>query len=301
MNHSTSPIAFQRLLRSLVFVLATLALIVGSAVAQADSRGGSVPDAASLLADGNALGAAAALAASNAPGVQSQGNGASGPMVSIDLGDDEITNLNTGIELFLFMTLLAFAPAIVMTMTCFPRIVIVLAFLRRAIAIQELPPTTVVTGFAIFLTVFVMMPVIQDLHQDAYQPYVAEEIGFQEAAARASNRMNQFMLRQTREEDIALVLELSDSARPATPADVPFHVVVPAFILSEIKTAFQMGFVLFLPFVVIDLVISAILISMGMFTLPPVVVSTPLKILLFIMVDGWNLVVASLFASFANV
>ena len=165
---------------------------------------------------------------------------------------------------------------------------------------QELPPATVVSGFALFMTVFIMKPVVSEMHAEAYQPYTAGEISFEQAADIAGGHMKDFMLRQTRPDDIELILRLSKGQRPQSPGDVPFHVVVPAYVLSEIKTAFQMGFVLFLPFVVIDLVISSILVSMGMFTLPPVVISTPLKLLLFVMVDGWNLVVTSLAESFAH-
>jgi flagellar biosynthetic protein FliP len=208
-------------------------------------------------------------------------------------------NLGSAVEIVLLMTLLAMAPAIVMTMTCFTRIVIVLSFLKRAMSMQDLPPGLIVTGFALFMTVFVMRPVVSDIHDQAYAPYVEGRMEWKEAAGIATARMNDFMLKQTRDEDVALILELSRTPRPATPKDTPFHVTVPAFVLSEIKTAFQMGFVLFLPFVVIDLVISSILVSMGMFTLPPVVVSTPLKLLLFILVGGWDLVVVSLAESFA--
>jgi flagellar biosynthetic protein FliP len=190
------------------------------------------------------------------------------------------------------------APAIVMTMTCFTRIVVVLSFLKRAMSMQDLPPAMITTGFALFLSIFVMRPVVSDIHDQAYLPYVENRIGWQEAANIATRRMNQFMLAQTREADVSLILELSRTPRPATALETPFHVAVPAFVLSEIKTAFQMGFVLFLPFVVIDLVISSILVSMGMFSLPPVVVSTPLKLLLFILVGGWDLVVSSLAESF---
>lgn len=196
------------------------------------------------------------------------------------------------------MTLLAMAPAIVMTMTCFTRIVVVLSFLKRAMSMQDLPPATITTGFALFLSIFVMRPVVVDIYDRAYVPYTEQRIAWQDAAAIATRRMNEFMLAQTREEDVALILELSRTPSPATALETPFHVTVPAFVLSEIKTAFQMGFVLFLPFVVIDLVISSILVSMGMFSLPPVVVSTPLKLLLFILVGGWDLVVASLAESF---
>lgn len=208
--------------------------------------------------------------------------------------------LGSALEIALLMTLLAMAPAIVMTMTCFTRIVVVLSFLKRAMSMQDLPPATITTGFALFMTVFVMRPVVSDIYDQAYVPYVENRMDWREAAQIATTRMNQFMLAQTREEDIALILELSRTPRPATALETPFHVAVPAFVLSEIKTAFQMGFVLFLPFVVIDLVISSILVSMGMFSLPPVVVSTPLKLLLFILVGGWDLVVASLAQSFVT-
>ncbi|MCA8943401.1 MAG: flagellar type III secretion system pore protein FliP [Planctomycetes bacterium] len=226
----------------------------------------------------------------------------SGPSLSFSLagGSTDRKNLGSALEIVLLMTLLSMAPALVMTMTSFTRIIIVLSFLKRAMSIQELPPRMVVTGFALFMTIFIMTPVVSDIYDSAYEPYVAETIEFSQAAEIASDRMAEFMLRQTRAEDIELILSLSKSQRPATPQDVPFHVIVPAFILSEIKTAFQMGFVLFLPFIAIDLVISSILISMGMFTLPPIVVSTPLKLLLFILVDGWNLVVGSLAQSFAQ-
>lgn len=230
---------------------------------------------------------------------QAQQGSSAGLSIQFTSGD-EVTTLSSALEVVLFMTLLSLAPAIVMTMTSFTRIIIVLSFLKRAMSIQELPPAIVVTGFAVFLTVFVMTPVATDIYEQAYEPYVAKEVGFEIALERAGDRLGEFMLKQTRAADIQLILDISHTPRPKTIADTPFHVIVPSFILSEIKTAFQMGFVLFLPFLAIDLVISSILISMGMFTLPPIVVSTPLKILLFIMVDGWNLVVESLAFSFFN-
>jgi len=224
-----------------------------------------------------------------------------GPGITLAVrGGDGRENLSSALEIALLMTLLAMAPAIVMTMTCFTRIVVVLSFLKRAMSMQDLPPAMITTGFALFMTVFIMKPVVGDIYDKAYLPYVEHRMDWREAASIATGRMNQFMLAQTREEDVALILELSRTPRPATALDTPFHVAVPAFVLSEIKTAFQMGFVLFLPFVVIDLVISSILVSMGMFSLPPVVVSTPLKLLLFILVGGWDLVVVSLAQSFAT-
>lgn len=236
-----------------------------------------------------------------APSAQPSTAAPQGPGVTLAVrGGDGSQNLSSALEIVLLMTLLAMAPAIVMTMTCFTRIVIVLSFLKRAMSMQDLPPAMITTGFALFMTMFVMRPVVTDIYEKAYVPYVEKRMDWQEAAGIATGRMNQFMLAQTREEDIALILELSRTPRPSTAMATPFHVTVPAFVLSEIKTAFQMGFVLFLPFVVIDLVISSILVSMGMFSLPPVVVSTPLKLLLFILVGGWDLVVVSLAESFAT-
>ena len=226
-----------------------------------------------------------------------------GPSITLKLssGSTSPKSLGSALEIVLMMTLLSLAPAIVLTMTCFTRIIIVLSFLKRAMSMQDLPPAVVVTGFALFMTVFIMKPVVSDIYDNAYKPYVEEQEGvtFLTAAEVASQRLSKFMLRQTRESDLQLMLDISSTERPNTPADTPFQVVVPAFILSEIKTAFQMGFVLFLPFVIIDLVIASLLVSMGMFTLPPIVVSTPMKLLLFVMVDGWGLVVGSLAQSFA--
>jgi len=222
-----------------------------------------------------------------------------GSGLSLTLSTGSADGLGSALEIVLLMTLLSLGPAIVMTMTSFTRIVIVLSFLRRAISIQEMPPAPVVTGFAVFMTLFVMAPVVDDIRSSAWQPLVAHEIDVQTALERGGDHLSRFMLAQTRTADLQLMLDMSNTPAPATPADVPFHVVVPAFVLSEIKTAFQMGFALFLPFVAIDLIVSSLLISMGMFTLPPVIVSTPLKVLLFVLVDGWNLVVASLTRSFA--
>jgi len=231
-------------------------------------------------------------------------NPGKGPGITLNLSSGSMgpKSLGSSLEIVLLMTLLSLAPAIVLTMTCFTRIIIVLSFLKRAMSMQDLPPTVVVTGFAMFMTIFIMKPVVTDIYETAYKPYVEEQEGvtFMVAADAASKRLSKFMLRQTRESDLQLILDISGAkVRPQTPADTPFHVVVPAFILSEVKTAFQMGFVLFLPFVIIDLVIASLLVSMGMFTLPPVVVSTPMKLLLFVMVDGWGLVVGSLAQSFS--
>ena len=224
---------------------------------------------------------------------------APGISLEINTGNGK-KKLGTALEIVLLMTVLTMAPALIMTMTSFTRIVVVLSFLKRAMSMQDLPPAMITTGFALFMTIFIMRPVVTDVYENAYVPYVEDQIDWRDAAGIATDRLNRFMLAQTREEDVALILELSKTKTPATALDTPFHVTVPAFVLSEIKTAFQMGFVLFLPFVVIDLVISSILVSMGMFSLPPVVISTPLKLLLFILVGGWDLVVMSLAQSFAT-
>ncbi|MGE3173711.1 MAG: flagellar type III secretion system pore protein FliP [Planctomycetota bacterium] len=275
----------------LSLLLAVLGLIAGARAQAPDPAPDPAPPASTPAAG------------AQGPGTQGAGTAAPfaapGPGLTLTLnGGDERKNLGTAIEIVLLMTLLSMAPALVMTMTCFTRIVVVLSFLKRAMSMQDLPPALVTTGFALFMTVFVMKPVATDIYEQAYVPYMEQKMDFREAGEVAAARMNQFLLRQTREEDVALMLQLSGTRRPATAADTPLHIAVPAFVLSEIKTSFQMGFVLFLPFVVIDLVISSILVSMGMFTLPPVVVSTPLKLLLFVLVGGWDLVVVSLVQSF---
>jgi flagellar biosynthesis protein FliP len=282
--------------RTALALLAAAALANGAAAQALDPQQPLLPLVAApapLLPNG-------AVTTGNGPVLSAPATAApQGPGITLQIsGGDGKKTLGSALEIVLLMTLLAMAPAIVMTMTCFTRIVVVLSFLKRAMSMQDLPPATITTGFALFMTIFVMKPVVTDVYEQAYEPYVAGALDWKDAAAIATRRMNQFMLAQTREEDVALILELSRTPRPQTALETPFHVAVPAFVLSEIKTAFQMGFVLFLPFVVIDLVISSILVSMGMFSLPPVVVSTPLKLLLFILVGGWDLVVTSLAQSF---
>lgn len=278
-------------MRTLLTILATVLLWLAPAAAQSPTPTLQPfgPPAPPSLVQG--LGAA----------TTAQPQAPQGPGITLSFaGGDERQNLGSALEILLLMTALSMAPAIVMTMTCFTRIVVVLSFLKRAMSMQDLPPAMVTTGFALFMTIFVMKPVATDIYDRAWIPYQQQKLDWREAADVAGRRMNQFLLAQTREADIALMLELSKTPPPKTAEDTPFHVAVPAFMLSEIKTAFQMGFVLFLPFVVIDLVISALLVSMGMFTLPPVVISTPLKLLLFVLVGGWDLVVASLAQSFAS-
>ncbi|HEB54613.1 MAG TPA: flagellar biosynthesis protein FliP [bacterium] len=277
-------------LRALLIVLLTIA-----APLRAQDPPAADPDATSSqnAGDSDPQDAPNAQSAGSAPG----GQVGPGITLAINAGGGK-QKLGTALEIVLLMTLLALAPALVMTMTSFTRIVVVLSFLKRAMSMQDLPPAMITTGFALFMTIFIMKPVVSDIYEQAYVPYTEDKLSWQEAGGIAADRMNRFMLAQTREADVALILELSRTPMPDDALDTPIHVTVPAFVLSEIKTAFQMGFVLFLPFVVIDLVISSILVSMGMFSLPPVVVSTPLKLLLFILVGGWDLVVMSLAESF---
>ena len=184
-------------------------------------------------------------------------------------------------------------------MTSFTRIVIVLSFVRRALSLQTLPPNQVLIGLSLFLTIFTMAPVWGKLSKEALEPYRAGQITQSEALERAGGTMRSFMLRHTRRRDLALFVHMSRLPRPRGPADVPTHVLIPAFVTSELKTAFQMGFVIFLPFLVIDMVVSSVLTSMGMFMLPPVMISVPFKILLFVLVDGWHLILRSLTISFS--
>jgi flagellar biosynthetic protein FliP len=207
-------------------------------------------------------------------------------------------NVSAGIQILLFVTVLSLAPAILVMVTSFTRIIVVLSLVRNAIGIPQLPPNQVLIGLALFLTAFIMAPAIKTINHDAVQPYLNGTITQDEAFKRGESPLRAFMLKQTREQDLGLFLKLSDQPKPETRDDVPTYVLVPAFTISELKTAFQMGFVMFVPFLIIDLVISSALLSMGMMMLPPVIVSLPFKILLFVMVDGWYLIIGSLVGSF---
>jgi flagellar biosynthetic protein FliP len=212
--------------------------------------------------------------------------------------DDVDGRLAPALEVALLLTALSLLPAALISVTSFTRIVIVLSFVRRSLSINELPPNPVLIGLALFLTSFVMAPVATEMHSSAYEPYQTGEIGADEALGRAWGTLSAFLLANTREGEIDLFVELAQVEPETAGPELPFTVVVPAFILSELKTAFQMGFLLFLPFLVIDMVVSSVLLSMGMFMLPPVMISTPFKILLFVLVDGWSLISHSLVTSF---
>jgi flagellar biosynthesis protein FliP len=202
------------------------------------------------------------------------------------------------IKLLLLLTALTFIPAIVLLMTSFTRIIIVLGFVRNALSTQQSPPNQVLIGLAIFMTLFIMAPVYTKVNAEAIQPYVKGEITQQQAIEVGSKPIKDFMLKQTREKDLALFYKTANIEKPQERYQVPFSVLVPAFTISELKTAFQMGFLIFVPFIVIDMVVASILMSMGMFMLPPVSISLPFKILLFVLADGWHLIVKSLIESF---
>ncbi len=213
-------------------------------------------------------------------------------------GIQGVTGMDSALKIVLLMTVLSLAPAFLILLTSFTRIVIVLGFLRQAIGANQAPNNQILVGLALFLTVVVMAPVLQRMNDDALQPFLAETISQDEALTRVQVPLKQFMLGQVREKDVALFLELTDREAPETPEDLSMLVIVPSFVLSELKTAFQMGFVLFIPFLIIDMVVASVLMSMGMMMLPPVLISLPFKILLFVLVDGWFLIVKSLVQAF---
>jgi len=204
----------------------------------------------------------------------------------------------TSVQLLILLTVLSLAPAFLILMTSFTRIVIVLSFVRNALATQHMPPNQVIIGLALFLTLFVMGPTFSEVNQQALQPYLNGEINQETAFEEAAKPFKQFMIKQTREKDLLLFFNYSKMERPNRVEDIPLKILVPAFAISELKTAFQMGFMIFIPFLIIDMVVSSTLMAMGMMMLPPVMISLPFKILLFIMVDGWYLVVKSLLESF---
>lgn len=218
--------------------------------------------------------------------------------LNIDLGNTTAQQTSTSLQILLLLTVLSIAPAILVLMTSFTRIIVVLSFVRNALGTQQLPPNQVLIGLALFLTFFVMFPTWNDLNTQALQPYLKNQISQTEALQKAEEPLRTFMFKQTREKDLQLFVELSKMERPKTYKDIPTYVLIPAFVISELKTAFQMGFAIFIPFMVIDMIVSSTLMSMGMMMLPPMMISLPFKLLLFVLVDGWHLVVQSLVTSF---
>ena len=212
---------------------------------------------------------------------------------------DGIGAMSAPLQIVLLLTLISFLPAILVTMTSFTRIAIVFHFLRQALGTQEMPSNQILIGLALFLTMFIMAPVASEVSTAAVQPAMAGTVTMTEAFARGTPPLRTFMLKQTREQDLKLFMDLGKVAKPKTKDELPMTVVIPAYIISELKTGFQMGFFLFVPFLLIDLVVSTTLLSMGMLQLPPAMVSLPFKVLLFVMIDGWNLLVGSIVRSFA--
>ncbi|MDH5457701.1 MAG: flagellar type III secretion system pore protein FliP [Nitrospinota bacterium] len=221
------------------------------------------------------------------------------PTIQFGVGDaEEPSTLSTALQVMFLLTILTLAPSILILMTSFSRFVIVLSFLRQAMGTQQTPPTQVLIGLALFLTFFVMSPVLIEINDKALQPYLNEEITQSKALEIAQTPIKTFMLRQTREKDLALFINMDQGKRPETLEEVKIQSVVPAFVISELKTAFQIGFLIYIPFLILDMVVASILLSMGMMMLPPVLISLPFKLMLFVMVDGWHLTVGSLVKSF---
>ena len=210
---------------------------------------------------------------------------------------DTPQQLVSSLNVLVVLTLLFLAPSMVLVMTTFTRFVIVFGFLRQAMGTQQVPPTQLLVMLAMILTFFVMEPVGTKAYEAGIKPYVAEEIGYEEAFTKTTLPFKTFMIRNTREKDLALFFRIRKMENPQTVADVPLSIVIPAFVISEIKTAFEIGFLIFLPFLVIDMVVASILMSMGMMMLPPVMISLPFKILVFVLIDGWNLLIGNLIAS----
>lgn len=221
------------------------------------------------------------------------------PTVNLSLqAPNEPKELVNTLNVVIALTLLALAPSLVLVMTSFARLLIVFSFLRMAMGTQQSPPTQLLVSLAMILTIFIMEPVGVEAYDKAIKPYIDKEIGYEEAFEKATLPFKKFMLKNTREKDLALFYRIRNLENPKTIEDVPLTIVIPAFMISEMKTAFEIGFLLYLPFLVIDMVIASVLMSMGMMMLPPVMISLPFKLLIFVLVDGWNLIVGNLVASF---
>jgi len=259
-------IEFRRNLITVAVVAACLILVSGGAAAQDDTGGKGF----------------------SFPGLDSSGNS----------GGEE--RLSLPIEILLALTVLSLAPAILIMMTSFTRLVVVFSFVRQAIGTRQMPPSQLLIGLALFLTIVIMFPVFSQVNDDALQPYLKEDISREEAVKKGFAPIRKFMLKHAREKDIELFYKLRGIDRQVTPESIPASVLIPGFIISELRTAFQIGFLIYLPFLIIDLVVASVLMSMGMLMLPPVMISLPFKILLFVMVDGWHLLVQSLVTGFAG-
>ena len=224
---------------------------------------------------------------------------AAAPFITIDMDETKDPGkMAVVMQIFLLMTILSLAPAMLIMLTSFTRIVIVLSLLRRALGTMQAPPNQVLIGLAVFLTFFIMTPVWHNINQNALQPYLDDKIGQQQAFQNAAEPLRKFMFKQTREKDLALFVDIAKVERPQDVDDIPISVLIPSFIISEVKTAFQIGLMLYVPFLIIDMVVASVLLSMGMMMLPPIMISLPFKLMLFVLADGWNLLVGSLVRSF---
>ena len=221
------------------------------------------------------------------------------PPIHVEVGSgDAVEEMAVGIKILFLLTVLSLAPAILVMLTSFTRIIVVLSLLRQALGLHSMPPNQVMVGLALFLTFFVMSPVWNQVNRDAIQPYLAKEISEKEAMTNAMAPIRSFMLRQTREKDLGLFVDISKGKRPENVSEISTMVIVPAFVISELKTAFQIGFFIYVPFLILDVVVASVLLSMGMLMLPPMMIVLPFKLLLFVLVDGWYLLVGSLVKSF---
>ncbi len=221
------------------------------------------------------------------------------PKVSIGIEEsDSPSDLSVTLKIILLLTILSLAPSIVITMTSFTRIIVVLSFLKHALGTQQMPPAQLLVGLALILSFFIMTPVFTQAYEEGIKPYTEGTIDRDQAYERGIEPIREFMLKQTREKDLALFVRLAGLEKPTTHSDVPLRALLPGFVISELRVAFQIGFVLFIPFLIIDMVVASVLMSMGMLMLPPIMVAMPFKILLFVLVDGWYLVVQSLVGSF---
>ncbi|MGQ7958638.1 flagellar type III secretion system pore protein FliP [Pseudomonas sp. SP16.1] len=232
--------------------------------------------------------------------IQQGSNPLSIPAITLSTDAEGQQEYSVSLQILLIMTALSFIPAFVMLMTSFTRIIIVFSILRQALGLQQTPSNQILVGLALFLTLFIMAPVFERINRDALQPYLNEEIVAQEAIARAEGPIRDFMLAQTRESDLALFVRLSKRTDLNGVEEVPLTILVPAFVTSELKTAFQIGFMIFIPFLIIDMVVASILMAMGMMMLSPLIISLPFKIMLFVLVDGWALIMGTLAASFGT-
>ncbi len=271
--------------RSTILLLLLFCGLFGTSVSQAqeaqDENGSGVASAEALLAN-----------ASSGSGI------ATLPALTVTTNSDGTQDYSVTLQILILMTMLTFLPAMLMMMTSFTRIIIVFAILRQALGLQQSPSNQILIGLSLFLTLFIMSPVLEDIHQEALQPYIAEEITSVEAINIAKMPIKDFMLENTRENDIDLFFRIGEVQPVDKLEDIPFTVLMPAFVTSELKTAFQIGFIIFIPFLVIDIVVASVLMAMGMMMLSPLIISLPFKIMLFVLVDGWALIVGTLAASF---